>query len=315
MKKKTVLFKVCVCIVLMISILYASDKKMKEVKAKEEYSDSLLYSRIGPIWQFADENNIKIYKFKERKKLCNFIKKNNVDKLSTDTVFLKKSEKIHLDRENSPYYKKTLEQSELLYYGKLNSDSEPDGLGIILELYTDLNTDDPDLMIRYMGYFKNGQYDGYGVEFAIPSAYEIPVSMEGIKNNITLFNEPIYEGKFKKGEYCGKGNSYSNDLLSIVLESSEEVDPAILSYNIIVAKYKKGSENGKAKEYYGNKLRYSGEMKKGEYDGKGKLYSVDTGKIIYEGEFDGGVYWGKGILYDENGELIHKGEFMDGDVK
>lgn len=52
-----------------------------------------------------------------------------------------------------------------------------------------------------------------------------------------------------------------------------------------------------------------------EYDGYGKLYNPDTGDLIYEGEFSNGQYHGKGILYDENGKVLHDGEFVCGDIK
>ena len=58
---------------------------------------------------------------------------------------------------------------------------------------------------------------------------------------------------------------------------------------------KKGYPNGKVNEYYYDTLIYEGNMKKGEYSGKGKAYYLD-GTVEYEGEFKNGKYHGKGTF-------------------
>ena len=56
-------------------------------------------------------------------------------------------------------------------------------------------------------------------------------------------------------------------------------------------------------------------MKNGKYDGKGIEYYFGTTKIKYKGEFDDDVYHGNGTLYDEEGNIIYKGKFKNGDIE
>ena len=68
------------------------------------------------------------------------------------------------------------------------------------------------------------------------------------------------------------------------------------------------------KEYWNNgNLRYEGEMKDGEYHGKGKLYCAD-GELQYEGEFKNSEYDGYGKLYyyDYYGKTVCIGEWKNG---
>ncbi len=66
--------------------------------------------------------------------------------------------------------------------------------------------------------------------------------------------------------------------------------------------------------YRGRKW-YSGEYKLGRRAGNGTQYFIQSGRVKYRGEFDldsGGLFQGRGILYDEDGDVVHAGEFVRG---
>ena len=124
----------------------------------------------------------------------------------------------------------------------------------------------------YEGNFKNFLPDGYAIAYYNPSihidnSYKINIDVKSIS----------YVGKWKKGEYSGKGLEF--------IPTNK-----------------------------GNYLNYEGKFKKGEYNGKGILY-FENGNILYKGNFKNGYYDGKGKLYDENGNLKFEGEFDYGDIK
>lgn len=295
------------------------NSKNKQKKEVEKFEDSLVYAKLGLAWKYAEEKKIKTPNFKERNKVCRFIKEDSGEKIAKNFVYLKPFYKVHLTREDTVKYERTLEETKLLYYGSLNDDSEPDGLGVIFEMYDDFNDLDPELFVRYLGYFKNGMYDGYGVELNITSMDDVPmkISTEAIEKNMAWFNGMVaYEGYFKKGEYSGTGVQYISNLYAVLIEegTEEAIDPKNLEYSYDIGDYKKGTWNGKIKSYISGKLFYEGDTKNGEFDGKGKLYDTVTGKLRYKGEFVKSEYDGKGTLYDENGNIIHKGKFKAGDV-
>lgn len=122
------------------------------------------------------------------------------------------------------------------------------------------------------GNFKKFLPDGYAIAYYNPSinidnSYKINIDVKSIS----------YVGKWKKGEYSGKGLEF--------IPTNK-----------------------------GNRLNYEGEFKKGEYNGNGILY-FENGNILYKGNFKNGYYNGKGKLYDENGNLKFEGEFDYGDIK
>ena len=63
--------------------------------------------------------------------------------------------------------------------------------------------------------------------------------------------------------------------------------------------------------YYpnGNKL-YEGELKNGNFEGRG-IYYDENGNKRYEGEFKDNNYEGRGIYFDENGNKRYVGEFKN----
>lgn len=287
-----------------------------------KYENSIVLGLIKPSWDFAQKNGIELQNFIERVDVLSILLKDNLDELIDNSICLDMKEKSHfkINRGNYYYFKKTLEKTEILYYGQLNGDSEPEGLGIVFELYDDFSSEEYLPLVKYIGYFESGKFDGYGIEFENPSATEIPniVDINILKNNSTLFNaSSYYEGYFKEGEHSGTGiictsNLYEN---SLVYNSTDIIDSNTLIYSFTIGDFSKNNIDGNCVEYLGKNIIYVGEKTESKYDGYGKLYDPDTGELIYEGEFSNGQYHGKGILYDKNGKVLHDGEFVYGDIK
>lgn len=285
------------------------------------YENSIIMNMVKPAWDYASKNNIDLPNFIERKEVLNVLTTNNINSILSKSIHVEMEEKEHFKmvRGSYEYYKKTLDNTNTLYYGNLNSDSEPEGLGVVFQLY-DEYTDEPIPLVKYVGYFDSGKYDGYGIEFEIYESDEIPniVDMEILLKNSTLFNtNDFYEGYYKDGDRSGDGVNYISNLYEnlMIYSGKEEINSNDLIYSYTIAEYSKNTINGYSKEYMGNKLYYEGEQKEDEFHGYGKLYNLDTGNLEYEGEFSHGKYHGKGTLYDESGNVLHKGEFVVGDIK
>ena len=76
--------------------------------------------------------------------------------------------------------------------------------------------------------------------------------------------------------------------------------------------YKNGEKDGKGKEYDDDILRFEGEYLKGERNGKGKEY--DNGKLEFEGEYLNGEKWnGKGKEYYSDGKLKFGADYLNGE--
>lgn len=224
-------------------------------------------------------------------------------------------------------YKITEDFGEYLYYGDLK-DNRPDGYGILFEIPDGfdylLAYENGGYVIRYIGHFANGRFDGLGYLFTESETGASYVSslrpyVESTGENIDYFltwaNYVEYFGEFSEGYKDGLGNSFG--LYDIYFGSygneSAEIDLDNPRYNIDIGKYKKGQLNGKNKQYIGEYLYYDGESKNGMFDGYGITYYVGTNITSYEGEFKSDMRHGTGTSYSETGEIIYQGEWHDDD--
>lgn len=257
-------------------------------------------------------------------------------------VYIEEKEKGGALFKDKMYYAKTIDEEKATYryYGNLNRDNEPDGMGILLEKWTDdiyENRQEYLVVVYYIGEFKDGYKDGYGIEYREDS----------IQDGICL----KYEGEYKEGKYDGKGVLYSGSIADNVGTEYATIAKArlygystpdvhtydflfpnlggnkLVSYPILISgvsyvgDMKAGEFDGKGKTYRGyvengqryRYMEYEGEFENGMYDGKGIKY-FDNGAIQYNGEFRSGSYDGKGTLYDEHGNVLHKGKFKNGEV-
>lgn len=135
-------------------------------------------------------------------------------------------------------------ESNSFYIGEVNSKNRPDGRGMIGILRNErFDGENPIRIITYIGEFKDGRKNGYGIQFYIPDETYIPafverkvdelLSKDGINRASENYNEkfreyynllykgmvniPIYEGEFKNNRFSGKGN-YSSPYVANVDE-------------------------------------------------------------------------------------------------
>jgi hypothetical protein len=73
----------------------------------------------------------------------------------------------------------------------------------------------------------------------------------------------------------------------------------------------KGRKHGEGEYIYKTNLKYEGEYKGGEKEGKGRVSFYDQDLVIYDGNWKNGVPEGDGVKYDQNGRkiatLFHEG--------
>lgn len=265
------------------------------------------------------------YEFKEKDKFI---------KLRED--YTSKYKRCYLEEEKhilrGTKLKLTLEKSKYMYYGELK-DNKPNGEGVLLK-----NIDKDDIYaIRYVGQFKDGTYNGFGLHYdnleLIENEYLSNIGIEYLS----------YEGEFKNGRHSGRGKLY---LPKINTDNYEEVfnnyidkngkvienfkdelykklDSEVCISNMPLfpsrfsgyGEFKNNKLNGNGTEYYQNgNVKYTGEFRNDEYSGYGKLY-YENGNIEYEGKFKNSKYAGKGTLYNEDGSVKYKGKWLNGDQK
>lgn len=276
---------------------------------------------------------------------------NALDADRDEFIYVIEEEKVHLLSNSETCYKKSLDtdHARFRYYGDVNKDGEPDGMGMLTRNWEELNRNIDDIQrwtrmfmdgeeyyeqekenvcveIVYIGGFKDGFKEGYGIDFGAAGIYDFPII--------------DYEGEFEHGRKDGNGTDYLglaggsydetyNDMMmeAYFVEYSETAGnglwfPAVVKSNLYFeGTYKEGERDGEGKEYYILKnensepcLHYEGGFKNSHYSGNGTLYFED-GTVWYKGEFKNGRYDGKGILYDEQGKIQHEGKFKDGEIE
>ncbi|WP_270458980.1 hypothetical protein [Faecalitalea cylindroides] len=277
-----------------------NSNKSKNEDSLDKYSDSVGYIMLKEAWEYANQNDIEITNFRQRKNVLELATKDNIGNILDKSVPVEETSKLFSDNIG---YKKTLDGSNLYYYGDLDKKSRPNGWGVLFEY--DVNG--MDYIVKYIGEFDEGYFDGYGIiclDSNIESFGDVPVEDMTICEEYPIIIQKtlIYEGYFKEGFENGEGINYTKSL-----DSND--------YSFDIGEFKKDTWNGQMKVYHGNVLIYDGETKNGNYHGKGTQYYYGTGNLQYEGEFVNSEYQGKGTLYDEQGNIIHKGEFLEGDIK
>lgn len=307
---------------------------------------------------YIEKNDIKVNIFNKPKKVEDYI--NNCD-----------GEFVSVERVTGffqePYYAMTRGSTEFVYMGQMK-DNKPDGIGALFKLvnlsmgendngelvadveeYSDWSYEEDTYFARiYIGNFKEGRPEGYGIEFSSPGDDDYFINniyLDDYENGdyqtaiYDMANPQRYEGEFKEGNYSGQGNayiymdSYSYEA-DIGDENVEEIDLGEYSelfgeekgrkmqeivsgrnkdITISSGYYEDGELNGEVRVYELGYLSYEGEMKKGEKHGKGIEYFSCSEQVQYEGEWAYGRYNGTGILYNEDGTVDYSGEWEGGD--
>ena len=188
------------------------------------------------------------------------------------------------------YFEETFDVVDCDYYyvGKIQ-DGKPDGYGVITNYY-----DANEMDIYYIGEFHGGEVENcYGMRL-----------------------EGGYFGKPYAIAYEGEIAYLSSDGLYPVPADGErvithDIDSIYNWYNGEISVLEDTPSKTKVARCF---PEYIGEIKKGEYDGKGIEY-YQNGVIYYEGEYKAGEFHGKGKKYSFDGALMEEGEYKRGELK
>ena len=179
--------------------------------------------------------------------------------------------------------------------------------------------------IKYNGYFKEGEYDGFGQLYnndeLIYEGFFINNNYNG-KGNLYKNGKIIYEGHFKNGVYEGIGIEYLsngkrkrkskfskgkilNECQGVLYgENEEEIYKGILKNGI--------PEEGKDLIIYDeyDYIIYKGDFSSFKYNGNGILFYEKSYNKFCEGNFKDGIFI-YGISYDPEGQILYKGDFKN----
>ena len=184
-----------------------SNEKTNMTTTKEKYENSLAYTIAKYGWKYAEDNNIKIHNFLKRTKLLKMYDLDILNPPIDGGVFMETKSEFKWFKKTGTIYKRTLEASNLIYYGDLNSDSLADGWGILFSF----SNSDYTYSVIYIGEFKDGKYDGYGIQPLVETVQGMDMSYMRYLNKESeiVCSEDFYEGEFKDGLRSGKGNYFS----------------------------------------------------------------------------------------------------------
>ena len=194
-------------------------------------------------------------------------------------------------------------------------------------------------LFYYLGNFKEGMMDGYGIQFAADEADISLAVLDAVqimqeqgkefsedtleKLSYYLFDYVSYEGYLRENKKHGKGNTFgfywddsgTGDVIRFIGIANPPLEGYLFGPvypNVTKGEYRNGKLSGSAKIYKSNHIVYDGKMKNGEKNGKGTLY-YNNGQIEYEGKFRNGVFHGRGTKYDVDGTETYSGKWENGD--
>ena len=302
--------------------------------SEENYADemlsveNLLFHRL-----YTELGTVQIHHFPERTEALRWMAEYLTKRETYDNLYSVELEKPLFKEQ---YYHISSSSTGLYYIGDVREE-RPDGFGAVIGLSTGQGTYDlaGAALFYYVGNFKGGMMDGYGITFAADEAdityacrdviqimqdYGKELS-EDTGETITryLFNYVSYEGYFKENEKEGKGNTFGFYWDEGVIRFVDMLNPPIDGYqlgpvypNVTMGEYKNGELSGDVKIYKSNHIVYDGEMKDGTKTGEGTIY-YDNGQIEYEGELSNGIPDGTGTYYDTDGTIIYSGKWKNGE--
>ena len=288
-----------------------SEDRAEKANLYEEYKDYPIYSKEFTYYLL----NSDIYDFPD---FSDRIAKLEKDLQTADT------EKMYVYESGfggDTGFKHAPDKTEYIYVGEVK-DGQPHGIGKVVHTYGSeawtLRDRFGDIsVIVYEGYFDKGRCDGFGISYASALDDNIGYVMEEIVRNynsefdkyVHLYYTPIeYIGDYDKGERKGIGAwfSYPEDergeyLLGKYSLRDIDIDTGEFKKNAIV----------KGKSYFLGHLLYEGEYDKGNRNGEGRLYYLNSEALAFEGEFKKNEIV-EGTLYFPDGNIVEKGTWKNG---
>lgn len=259
-----------------------TDSEVAEYITKEAQSDDWVSQRLLRFKAYQYKTGVPMITFKEREKIEQYFK----DTIFTDqgsdgqTVYQLMTED-HLFKDDELYViKPEYGYSDSLWYyiGEINSDDRPNGIGMTGFFMEDeyMYTDSPSITISYIGEFKNGKKDGYGVQFYLPERhYYHPKTLMNIA-------EEFYESKNGSNSIPTQSEDdfyqdYYDEFYNDTPEDYEQKKQQHLmdirpTYETIL-------------HMYGNYPIYEGEFKDNKFSGKGNYccpYVVEADEFNYD---------------------------------
>ena len=268
-------------------------------------------------WQYkyAEEHDVPLIHNAKQSELSRWLEKNNADS-KIETIQMETDNFSGNDRfiiSDNPY-------AEYLYWGDTN-ENRPDGYGMLYKVFDDMAQ-----LPYYIGKFKDGRFDGYGIMFStsfmtmydggyLASFFASTEELSQFALDWMCYVE--YEGTFKDGAESGKGNGFVNYAYSKLCEYASEhgntnIDYSTIGYEYLIGDYYNGMMNGHGQIYYDGYLIYDGSVKDNESSGKGTTYYPGSNAICYEGSFLRGKYNGSGTKYYEDGTVEYSGKWRNG---
>ena len=178
-------------------------------------------------------------------------------------------------------------ETYLVYSGEILN-GYTHGEGSLVYEY-DCGDGDVEFENEFMGHFKNGERDGYGISYHPNTWYPLP------EDSNVQYHRKEYEGDWKHNQRHGKGIEYW-----------------YYEEKIYEGDWKDDQRHGNGIEYYENgQKEYEGNWKDGQRHGKGISY-YENGQKEYEGNWKNGYEYGKGIFYTINGSIDFKGRYIQG---
>lgn len=227
-----------------------TDEELMELSEIESKS-GLIRGVLSRFTVYAASKGIELIEFEKKNDLNNYFtdllaSKEKIDQnayyINSESAFFQEDYFVVSDLiVDSPY-----PGSYFFYLGEINSQNRPHGKGMIgIIRCAAIGDENPTRLITYIGEFKDGRKNGYGIQFYIPDSYytcraaehkaiemlskeDIYVDDEKYTAKYREFytmllegmlNIPIYEGEFKNNYFSGKGN-YSSPYVSLVDELS-----------------------------------------------------------------------------------------------
>lgn len=209
-------------------------------------------------YRYAEQHDIPLEDFSERDKLSDWLDTQGT--FPEPTVYMRAKGSLFSDV--LQFMETDSVGADYRYQGELDGEY-PDGYGILCKNKNIQGHPE----IVYIGNFKNGYFDGYGLLFAEPDSGEDFLFYLGEHKELlyAFLNYVKIEGNFKEGQAQGRANQFltipAADLATSYYENRQEDFTADdVNYAIATDKFKDGEPNGQGKIYIEGELSYEGKL-------------------------------------------------------